>query len=208
MGSKRSPPAIAGLAIRGALKHKTAQIPREQRRQLVKAVSTVTKQIARKHGPRAVVAVPGLVRAAHKLVLRKRLPVGQLSPVVKRAARLALRSPRALRKFATSGGRLRSGRTGYRFGGGVGRALHGTGGYAPTSGYGPGSGYGTGSGYGGGYGQGGGRSPTLGLYRGGGLSHGGSPYRQEGGASAARCPNCRRRTYRIRGPVTITIQTL
>src|SRR5262249_4494154 len=51
-------PAIAGLAIRGSLKHRSAHIPRPQRRALVKAVSNVAKQITRKHGSRAVAALP------------------------------------------------------------------------------------------------------------------------------------------------------
>jgi hypothetical protein len=57
-------PAVAGLAIRSALKNKTAAIPRVHRRRLVKAVSTATKQLARKHGAHAAVAAPAIVRAA------------------------------------------------------------------------------------------------------------------------------------------------
>jgi hypothetical protein len=178
-------PAIAGLAIRGALKHKAAKIPREQRRQLVKAVSTVTKHIARKHGPRALAAVPALVSAARRVVLRKRLPVSQLPHVVKRAARAVLRSPRALRKFAAAGAGLRTGRMGYRFG--SGRKMGRTG-YAPRW-YGPGS------------------KPRFGtMYRGGRFAYG-TPYRQAGEAVGAYCPSCRSRTLRLRGPVTLTIHS-
>jgi len=47
-------PAIAGVAIKSALKHHTAALPRTQRRKLVKTVTAATKHLVRKHGPRAV----------------------------------------------------------------------------------------------------------------------------------------------------------
>jgi NAD(P)-dependent dehydrogenase (short-subunit alcohol dehydrogenase family) len=107
-------PVVAGLAIRGALKHKVAKLPREHRRQLVKTVATATKQIARKHGAAAAIAAPAIVRAARKIVLRKRLPVKELPRVVKGVARLALRSPRTLRTLVRAGTRLRSLQPGHR----------------------------------------------------------------------------------------------
>jgi hypothetical protein len=171
-------PAIAGLAIRGALKHKAALIPRAQRRQLVKAVSTVTKQIARKHGARAVAAVPGLVRSARNLLVRRQLPVKHLPHLVKRAARLAVRSPRALRKFASVGAKLRTGRAGHRAGAlrRPGRSRWGAGiaGYSAN-----------------------GKSRAASVSRSGAAT-----------GEAGYCPNCRRRTYRLKGPVTLTIQSV
>lgn len=101
-------PVIAGVAIRGALKNRVAKIPRPTRRKVVKTVSSVTRHIARKHGPRAIAAVPGILRHARKIVLRKRLPVRALPTVIARTARLAARSPRLLRKFARIGGALRT----------------------------------------------------------------------------------------------------
>jgi hypothetical protein len=225
-------PAIAGLAIRGALKHKAAAIPRVHRRQLVKTVSAVTKHIARKLGPQAIVAVPGLVRHAHNVVVRKGLPAKHLPHLVARAARLALRSPRVLRKFASTGARLHTARMGYRAGGvrrpgriryggrRYGAGGYGAGGYAPggygAGGYAPG-GYGAGGyapggyapgGYGaGGYGAGGygpgGKSRAGGVALGGRVSRGG---KVSLGGAGAHCPTCRRRIYRLRGPITLTIQ--
>jgi hypothetical protein len=52
-------PAIAGLAIRAGLKHRAARVPTGVRRDLVRTVTATTKHIARAHGSRAVVAVPG-----------------------------------------------------------------------------------------------------------------------------------------------------
>jgi hypothetical protein len=205
-------PAIAGVAIRGALKHKAAHIPRVQRRQLVKTVSKVAKHIARKHGPRALAAIPGIVRHAHNVVVRKGLSAKHLPHLVARGARLALRSPRVLRKFASTGARLRTARMGYRAGGvrrpgriryGVSR--YGAGGYAPR-GYAPGR-YGAGGYAPGGY------APSWygpgGKPRPGGVSLGGRVARGGGvsfGGAGAHCPTCRRRIYRLRGPITLTIQ--
>ena len=122
-------PAVAGLAIRGALKHKAAHIPRVHRRKLVKTVSAAARKIARRHGKRAMVALPGIVRSARSILLRKRLPIKHLPNLVARAARLAVRSPRALRKFARVGARLRTGRMAHRAGGlrGRGRTRYGVG---------------------------------------------------------------------------------
>jgi hypothetical protein len=132
--------------------------------------------------------VPGLVRSARNLLVRKQLPVKHLPHLVKRAARLAVRSPRALRKFASVGAKLRTGRAGHRAGGlrKTGRSRYGVG----LGGYGAGLGS---------YGAGG-KSRAVGVSR-----SGGSP----GGAVAGGyCPNCRRRTYRLKGPVTLTIQSI
>jgi hypothetical protein len=171
-------PAVAGLAIRAALKQKAARIPRVHRRKLVKTVSAVAKRIARKHGARAMVAVPGIVRSARHVLLRKRLPVKHLPHLVARAARLAVRSPRALRKFARVGAHLRTGRMAHRAGGlrTRGRTRYGVGALGAAS-----------------------RSRATGA-----LSRAGS---LGGSAGGAVCPTCQRRTYRLRGPVSVTIRS-
>jgi hypothetical protein len=188
-------PAMAGLAIRGALKHTAARIPREQRKQLVKAVSAVTKHLAHTHGPRAVIAVPGVVRTARKIAARKGLSTAQLPHIVKRAGRAAIRSPRLLRKFARAGAKLRTGRSAYRTAGvrRFGRTRYGYGGYVPRSsmqrGLAPGKS--SAGGYAPGYGPSG-RFRTFGV--------GGAPH-------AAYCPTCRRRSFSLRGPVRVTIES-
>jgi len=101
-------PAVAGLAIRSALKSKTAAMPRADRRKLVKAVSTATKHLARKHGAHAAVAAPAIVRTARKIAVQRGLTTKHLPGIVKRVAGTALRSPRAMRKLATAGARMRA----------------------------------------------------------------------------------------------------
>lgn len=183
-------PVVAGLAIRGALKHKAAHLPREHRRQLVKTVAAATKHIARRHGAAATIAAPAIVRAARRIVLRKRLPVSELPRVVRGVARVALRSPRTLRKFVRVGTRLRALAPGHhRHHRGV-RRLHRTrrhfGGLAPA---------GTRIGV-----------SAAPVGRVGGpvrISAGRGGYRTLGGG----CPTCQGRAYRLRGPVTVTIQS-
>jgi hypothetical protein len=179
-------PAIAGVAIRGALKHQAARIPRVQRRQLVKTVSSAAKSIARKHGQAALIAVPGIIKHAHKIAVRRRLPAKMLPQLVARTARMALRSPRVLRKLATVGARLRTtARGGYRAGGmRAGRHRHGMHSHRALR--------------------------TGGMSRGanrmGRSVYGGSIVRG-GGAVATQCPHCRRRILRSSGPITITIDS-
>src|SRR6266568_5658784 len=72
-GIDAAAPLIAGLAIRSAMRG-AARLPRPARRQLVRATTTATRQLARRHGPRAVAAVPGIVRQARRIAVRRGLP--------------------------------------------------------------------------------------------------------------------------------------
>jgi hypothetical protein len=101
-------PAIAGVAIKSALKHHTAALPRPQRRALVKTVTAATKHLVRKHGPKAVQAMPAIVNHARKVVARKRLPARHLPRVVAQTVKAAARSPRVLRKLAQTTHRMRA----------------------------------------------------------------------------------------------------
>jgi hypothetical protein len=181
-------PAVAGLAIRSALKTKAAAIPRVHRRRLVKAVSTATKHLARKHGAHAAVAAPAIVRAARKIVARRGLTSKHLPSVVKRVARVALRSPRTMRRLVNTGARMRVAapsalRTaGYR---GLRRRRYRGVGFSPAGTLGTLGGVKTRAG----------RLGRSSRYSTGGVADPGSYY----------CPHCRRRTYHLRGPVSLTI---
>jgi hypothetical protein len=188
-------PVVAGIAIRGALKHKVASLPREHRKQLVKTVAAATRHIARKHGTAAAVAAPAIVRAARTIVLRKRLPVSHLPRIVKGVTRVALRSPRTLRKLVRIGSRLRAmsphghrrHHHGYRR---YYRMRRGYGGLAPAA-----AGIGaTGTGTGG---------SVARLGSGGRIKVGGVGHRTLRGG----CPSCHGRAFRLSGPVTVTIQS-
>jgi len=168
-------PAVAGLAIRSAVKN-VARMPHPQRKQLVQAVTAATRHIARTHGPRAVVAVPGLVHHARRMIVRQGLPASRLPHAVKRAAAAAVRSPQVVRKLARTSAALRTSPGTAT----AARRLHrrgAWGGYAGSAGT---------AGYGYGYG---------GVTR--------------RGAAATVCPRCgRRRSWHLRGPVRLTIESI
>jgi hypothetical protein len=204
-------PVVAGLAIKGALKTKAAKIPPVTRRKLVKAVSTATKQLARKHGAHAAVAAPAIVHAARKIVARRGLPAKHLPAVVKRVTKVALRSPRTMHRLVNTGTRMRamagsSSRTagyhgvrrrrhrgvGFSSPGGVGRWSQGGMGYSSPGGvgYSP-----TGT-------AGGGKTRVGKFGRSGRFSTGGGALHGDPGGY---CAHCRRRTFNLRGPVSLTI---
>ena len=120
-------PAIATIAIRHGLKHKAAALPRVQRRQLVKTTTAATRHLVRKHGPRAVHALPAIVAHARRIAVRKGLPAKHLPHLIARGVKAAAKSPRLLRRLVGASGRLRHGHAGHRGarpGYGVGRRHH------------------------------------------------------------------------------------
>jgi len=187
-------PVIAGLAIRQGLKHHATRIAPVQKRQLVRAVTIAARQISRAHGPRAVVAVPGIVRHARAIAVRRGLPASALPHLVKRVAAKAVRSPVALRKLHRTAVQLRGGairRRGLRGAGGmhVGsyRSAGSHGGTMSMGGH-----------------RGGGTYRSSGVLRGGG-----GMARSGGGVAGAVCPGCgRRRSWRLDGPVRLTIESV
>lgn len=186
-------PAIATVAIRSGLKHKAAQLPRTQRRQLVKTVTAATRHLVHKHGPKAINAVPVITAQAHRLAVRKRLPAKYLPKLVSRAAKAAAKSPRLLRSMISAGTKMRAAHFGHRA-----RARGSRYGYGSTpSHYRSRSGHGVRS-----YRSGVGGYTSRGTYP----SLGG--YTSPGG-SASACPSCGTggsRSWRLNGPVRITIE--
>ena len=189
-------PVIAGLAIRQGLKHHAARIAPAQKRNLVRAVTTATRQISRAHGAKAVVAVPGIVRHARTIAMRRGLPASALPQLVKRVAAKAVRSPTALRKLHRTALQMRGG-AGHR------RGMRGAGGM--HSGGMHSGGLHTGS-----YRTGGVGTRTGGGYRSSGVPRSSGAYRSSGGSMAGGvCPTCaRRRSWRIDGPVRLTIESV
>jgi hypothetical protein len=178
-------PAVAGLAIRAGLKHHAARVPVGVRRDLVRTVTAATKHIARTHGPRAVVAMPGIVRQARTIAVRRGLPASALPHLVRRIATKAVRSPQVLRKLHRQAVRLRSG-TGRQRGRGMTNVLGGIGSGALSRN---------------------GRAGRAGTY-----AEGGGRIRAQaatGSLRAAACPTCgRRRSWRLEGPIELSIRSL
>jgi hypothetical protein len=187
-------PVAAGLAIRKAVP-KAARIPRPERKQLVRATTAAARHIARRHGPRAAVAVPAIVRHARKIAVQTGAPVQQLPQIVRRIAAKVARSPQLVRRFANAATRMRTApgmpaRAGYR----GGRYRWPTSGYGPRWGYAPG-----------GYYEGRVARPATGRY---GARYA-RPYSYGyGPGGGAWCANCGSRSVTLQGPVRITVESI
>jgi hypothetical protein len=202
-------PVIAGLAIRQGLKHHAARIAPAQKRQLVHAVTAATRQISRAHGPHAVVAIPGIVRHARTFAVRRGMPASALPGLVKRVTAKAVRSPVALRKLHRTAVQLRGSGSGVRR-----RGMRWGGSYAPgqAGGIARSGRYRHGGMQWGGYEPGGAPAAVghrgRGLYRSSGAPRS-STMAQGGGMPGAVCPGCgRRRSWRMEGPIRLTIDSV
>jgi len=187
-------PAIAGVAIRSGLKRHAARLPRVTRRKLVKTVTSAARHLVRRHGPRAVKAMPGIISYARKVVARRGLPARHLPRVVAQATRAAVRSPRVLRKLARATHHMRTGRVGRRHRRGMARGLGGRGRFRGQGLVAQGMGAS-------GTGVSRGRHRRLGAAGHGAAWHGAAGH----GATCAHCG--RRRTLRLRGPIHLTISS-
>jgi hypothetical protein len=103
-------PALAGVAIRSGLKHRVARLPRVHRRLLVKTMAKSVRHLARRHGPAAVRALPGIVAVARRALVRRRLHPRHLPRLVAQTTRVAARSPRVLRRLVRVTNRLKAAR--------------------------------------------------------------------------------------------------
>jgi hypothetical protein len=109
-GIDAAAPLVAGLAIRGAMRG-AARMPRPVRRQLVRAATVATRQIARRQGPRAAAAaLPGVLRQARRTATRRGLPTQRLPQVVRQTAARVAQSPQLVRRMAQVTNQVRVGR--------------------------------------------------------------------------------------------------
>ncbi|MDD5321107.1 MAG: hypothetical protein PHD43_10945 [Methylococcales bacterium] len=108
-------PVIAGLTIRRTMPG-VSRLPRPARRQLVRSVTRATRAVARRQGPQAARAVPGVVRTVQSAVRQGRIPPRAAPQAIQRAATRVARSPQATRQMTT-----RAGMAAARSAGAVGR---------------------------------------------------------------------------------------
>jgi hypothetical protein len=92
-------PVIAGLTIRTAMPG-VSRLPRAQRRQLVRSVTQATRTVARRQGPQAARAVPGVVRAVQQGVRRRQIPARTVPQAIRQTAARVAASPRTVRRLA------------------------------------------------------------------------------------------------------------
>jgi hypothetical protein len=92
-------PVIAGLTIRTAMPG-VSRLPRPARRQLVRSATQAVRTVARRQGPQAARAVPGVVRAVQRGVRRGQIPPRRAPQAIRQAAARVAASPRAVRRLA------------------------------------------------------------------------------------------------------------
>lgn len=98
-------PIIAGLTIRRTMPG-VARLPRSQKKKIVRSVTKATKTVARKQGPKAARAIPGVVRTVKKAVSQRRIPPSATAKAITRTAARVARSPKATRQMAVRAGTL------------------------------------------------------------------------------------------------------
>jgi hypothetical protein len=99
-------PVVAGLAIKKAIPT-VSSLPHTARKQLVKATTAATKQVARHHGPAAAKAMPAIVRHAHRTAARAGAPASAVPHLVRKTAAKVARSPQLVRRMAQASHRMR-----------------------------------------------------------------------------------------------------
>lgn len=102
-GIDAAAPVIAGLTIRRTMPG-VARLPRPARQQLVRSVTQATRTVARRQGPQAARAVPGVVRAVQTAVRQGRIPPRAAPQAIQRAAARVASSPQAARQMAARAG--------------------------------------------------------------------------------------------------------
>jgi hypothetical protein len=96
-------PVIAGLTIRRTMPG-VARLPRAERRRIVRSVTQATRTVARRQGPQAARAVPGVVGTVQTAVRQGRIPPRAAPQAIQRAATRVARSPQATRQMAARAG--------------------------------------------------------------------------------------------------------
>lgn len=108
-------PVIAGLTIRSRMPG-VARLPRAERRRIVRSVTQATRTVARRQGPQAARAIPGVVRSVQTAVRQRRIRPRATAQAITRTAGRVARSPQLARQLTAraAASAPRSGRTGLR----------------------------------------------------------------------------------------------
>ena len=96
-------PVIAGLTIRRIMPGVT-RLPRAERRRIVHSVTQATRRIARRQGPQAARAIPGVVRTVQTAVRQRRIPARRAPQAIVRTAARVARSRQLTRQLAARSG--------------------------------------------------------------------------------------------------------
>ncbi len=93
-------PVIAGFAARTLLRGRGAAIPLAARRRLVHGMTSTARRLVRRSGPRAVRALPRIVRSVRRTAAVRRTPVRAMPRVVQRTAARVARRPGLVRRLS------------------------------------------------------------------------------------------------------------
>ena len=92
-------PVAASLALRSAIPRQAARLSPPARRELLHSTSGVARRLVAQQGGQAVLALPGIVGAAQRVVRQQGLPARSVSQMVERLGRRISSNPRLLSRM-------------------------------------------------------------------------------------------------------------
>ncbi|MDR4508928.1 MAG: hypothetical protein MRJ65_11965 [Candidatus Brocadiaceae bacterium] len=93
-------PIVAGLAARALVKGRGARMSYPARKKLVKGMKKAAKTLVRKKGPKAVRALPKIVKSVKRTAAVRRTPVRVMPKIVTRTAAKVAKSPKLTKKLS------------------------------------------------------------------------------------------------------------
>jgi hypothetical protein len=97
---KRALPIVAGLTAQTILKGRGRAMSFPARKKVVKDMKKAAKTLVRKQGPKAIRALPKIVKSVKRTTARKPTPIKAKTMIVKRSATKVAKSPTLIRKLA------------------------------------------------------------------------------------------------------------
>jgi hypothetical protein len=97
---RRALPVVAGLAARSVLKDRAAAMPAVQRKQAARAATTAARTLVTSGGPRAIRALPKIVRSVRRTAASKGTPAAVRPKVLARTAAKVAQRPGLLRNLS------------------------------------------------------------------------------------------------------------
>jgi hypothetical protein len=93
-------PIVAGLAARSIIKRKGARMPKAARRRIVKNMTKAAKTLTYKRGPKAIRALPPIVKSVKRTAKIRRTPARVVPKIVYRTAKNVSRSANMTKKLS------------------------------------------------------------------------------------------------------------
>jgi hypothetical protein len=97
---RRALPIVAGLAARSVIKNQAPSMPASQRRQAVRAATRAARTLVNAGGPRAIRAMPKIVRSVKRTAASKGTPASVRPQVLARTAAKVAQRPGLIRNLS------------------------------------------------------------------------------------------------------------